>query len=56
MSTKIYIWPDDTWCFEDEYPYQMNEKSDDFRVVEVSDDWDYDQIEEFIFNLNRGKL
>ena len=51
--SKIYIWPDDHWCTEDEYEDMSNGLSDDYRVVEVSDDWDYDKIEEFVYQLNR---
>jgi len=55
--TKIYVWPDDHWC-TDEYGIEsaMETRSDDYRIIEVSDDWDYDKIEEFVQQLNRGNL
>ena len=54
--TKIYIWPDDTWCTEDDHENVSIIMSDDHRVVEVSDDWDYDKIEEFVYQLNRAMI
>lgn len=55
--TKIYIWPDDTWCIENEDCEDISHcLSDDYRIVEVSDDWDYDKIEEFVYQLNRALL
>lgn len=53
--TKIYIWPDDFWCYEEDYE-DTNWRSDDFRVVEISNDWNYDQIEEFVYKLNRNVM
>ena len=54
--TKIYIWSDDHWCIEDELEDAPPWRSDDFRVVEVSNDWDYDKIEEFVYQLNRALI
>ncbi len=54
--TKIYIWPDDHWCVEDELEDALQWRSDDYRVVEVSNDWDYDKIEEFVYQLNRALI
>lgn len=54
--TKIYIWPDDNWCVEDELESQLQWKSDDYRVVEVSDDWDYDKIDEFVLSTEHRAL
>jgi len=54
--TKIYVWPNDDWCNEDELEDALQWHSDDFRVIEISDDWDYDKIEEFVYQLNRGNL
>ena len=53
--TKIYIWPDDNWCVDEEVE-DVAHMSDDYRVVEVSDDWDYDKIEEFVYQLNRALI
>lgn len=41
---KIYVWADGTWCDEDEL-YHMNHLSDDFKVIEVSWDLDYEQVD-----------
>ena len=55
--TKLYIWPDDDWCTdEDGIGCVDHLTKDDYRVVEVSDDWDYDKIEEFVYQLNRALI
>jgi hypothetical protein len=56
-SQVIFVWCDDGWCYDYEYEgYVPGGRSDDFRKIEVSPDWDYDQIDEFVFKLNRGKI
>lgn len=54
----IFVWCDDGWCFECEYEgyAEGTYRSDDYRRIEVSGDWDYDMIDEFVFKLNRGKI
>lgn len=39
MSTVIYVWPDGTWCFDDERE-SMTHMSDDCKRLEVPDDVD----------------
>lgn len=44
----LYIWPDGTWCDEDELQGELHYKSDDYRKAEVSDDWDYELIDAWV--------
>lgn len=48
-TEDIFMWPDGTWCFREEY-WEMDHMSDDF-VVLFEHDWDW---EEFI--LSRGAM
>ena len=54
--TKIYIWPDGSWCTENELEDALQWKSDDHRIVEVSDDWDLGMIHGFVDKLRKGEL
>ena len=47
---RIYVWPDGTWAdplFSDVDPVQQG-KSDDFRIVNLPDDWDDERIERWV--------
>ena len=48
---KIYVWPDDDWC----YPDQLQEyqwKSDDYAVVFVDPEADSEEIEAHVHAVN----
>jgi len=50
MSTEVYYWPDNTWCYEDEL-HLMSHKSDDCAVVEI-DDESWEEIDALVQHLN----
>ena len=56
MPLTAYIWPCDTWCWEDEYEdIEYTHMSDDFATVTIEDDiltQGDEIIEQFIYNYN----
>lgn len=50
MSTEVYYWPDNSWCYEDELS-MMSHKSDDCAVVEINDE-SYEEIDAMVIYLN----
>ncbi len=40
---KIYIWPDGTWCESDDIKSYLQWMSDDFQVVEMTEE-EYDEF------------
>ncbi len=50
----IYIWPDDTWMYAENYEdIEQTHKSDDFATIEISAELDDEEIEELVYNYNR---
>lgn len=41
---KIYIWADGTWCDSEEI-WQMGHMSDDFKIIEVDWNLEYEQVD-----------
>ena len=46
---RVYIWPDDTWIYADEYcAIEHSSKGDDFFTKEFPDDFPEEAIDEII--------
>lgn len=50
MSTIIHVWPDASWCHEDEAS-QMTHKSDDYELVAVDEELCDDEIDVLAYKL-----
>lgn len=51
----VRIWPDDTWCYEEEYnEHDYSHMSDDYNIKEFGGDWTYDEVDIHVQELNRG--
>lgn len=56
-NISICVWPDDVWCFVedvDEYLQSPAAKSDDYAIKEVHISLDEDDIDEYVYQYNRG--
>jgi hypothetical protein len=42
-SCVIYVWPDGTWCYDDEL-HEMTYMSDDYVRIEVGPDQTVDEV------------
>ena len=43
MFYKVYMWPDGTWCDDDEVEGCLQWMSDDYEVLEL-DEFEYDEF------------
>lgn len=52
---KIFVWPDDCWCREDELE-SMSHKSDDFTICYYPENYSDDEIDKSVHWFNRNQL
>lgn len=52
MSTKIYYWPNNVWCYEDEL-HLMSHLLDDYILLDVGDKT-WEEIDQAVTELNGG--
>lgn len=52
MSTEVYYWPDDDWCYGDEL-HQMAHKSDDYSMIEIAGE-SWEEIDMIVRAKNGG--
>ena len=50
-TETIYVWPNGTWCSQDEAE-SYSHMSDDYEVVYVPQEWGYEEIDNYV--CNRG--
>ncbi len=51
----VYIWPDYTWRYEDEYDVIIDMwKGDDFFQVKFPEDATYEEIDDFVEDMARA--
>ena len=48
-TETIYVWPNGTWCSQDEAE-SYSHMSDDYEVVDVPQEWGYEEIDNYVFN------
>lgn len=56
MTTKkdgqmiVYLWPDRSWCYEEEHEEALTWKSDDHERLFFPDDMSFEEIEDEVNN------
>ncbi len=48
-SFYIFVWPDNTWCYEENYnEHEYQWKSDDYRSYLLKGEWSDEEIESML--------